>query len=685
MSIGNLFGTGGESNSLYGTSFNSDVASSFIYFEWFIFKVSTGQPAPPTGGSWNFATNTGVPPTGWTSFINGVPLDNLWFSIAFVDSRNPTNIVWSTTGLLASSASVYSTAYADTFTGNGSTVNWTLTTDPVVVNNLDVSINGVTQTPTVDYTISGTTFTTTTAAPLGSIILVKYRQALPNSYFGTANNVGYTPAGTGAVGTNVQAKLRQYVSVNDFGAGASQTSAQNKTAIQAAINSGYKNIYFPDANYNVDPGLVVNQNGMNLYGNSSINGTSLTFSAGLDAALWVGKNTNVSGFSISDIKLIGNSATPGSQNTNGLVLGSTSPYYYAVGVNIYNVFIQNFLATNAAALRLNTCWWVNVDGNTLLNDSYYGVYIPPTGNVTTTQFSGNTKIRVVRIGFYNECSTDSTDQFVFRNVSFEFNTLTAIYSTAPKAKYHIEDCYFEVNATDVGTNGQIFITSTDTGNVYGFATAHIENCQFHRVVSPATLGFDINLGYCQKSVVRDLQGLNNLLTAANSEVFYFNNRGNNAGNPLADYKTLLGTINATEYDPPTGYLVSYSSLGQVTSDTHIYSQQKIAAPVATLVGSPVNATISLLARSTDTAGRVEVVTTGATNLAPVFRLTFNKPYIYPPIVIVTPASTAAGAQFVDRKMSVESSTTYFDLNTGTAVTASGLTMGFNYVVIGIVA
>ena len=185
--------------------------------------------------------------------------------------------------------------------------------------------------------------------------------------------------------------------------------------------------------------------------------------------------------------------------------------------------------------------------------------------------------------------------------------------------------------------------------------------------------------------MRDFQGLNNLLTAANSEVYYFNNRGNNAGNPLADYKTLLGMINATEYEPSSGYLVSYSSLGQVTSDTHIYSQQKIAPPVATLVGSPVNATISLLTRSTDTAGQVTVTTVGATSLSPVFRLTYNKPYIYAPIVIVTPASTDGGAQFVDRKMSVASTTTYFELNVGTAVTASGLTMGFNYIVIGIVS
>ena len=303
MSIGNLFGTGGESNSLYGTSLESGGTippSSFIYFEWFIFKTSTGQPATPTGGSWDFLTNTGTPPTGWLSTVNGVPANNLWFSVAFVDSRNPTNIVWSTTSLISAATSVYATAYADTFTGTGSTTSWTLSADPVVVNNLDVSINGVTQTPTVDYTISGTTFTTTTAAPLGSIILVKYRQALPNSYFGTANNVGFTPyswisatnvqaalnevaddisatdgvsgsnlvgykpVGTGAVATTVQAKLRQTVSVFDFMTSAQIADVQAGTytldtsaAIQSAINSGATCVTFPSGSYRMNSGITI--------------------------------------------------------------------------------------------------------------------------------------------------------------------------------------------------------------------------------------------------------------------------------------------------------------------------------------------------------------------------------------------------------------------------------------------
>ena len=50
-----------------------------------------------------------------------------------------------------------------------------------------------------------------------------------------AANVGYTPAGTGAVATTVQAKLRQTVSVMDFGA-VCDGSTDDTAAVQQAVN-----------------------------------------------------------------------------------------------------------------------------------------------------------------------------------------------------------------------------------------------------------------------------------------------------------------------------------------------------------------------------------------------------------------------------------------------------------------
>jgi hypothetical protein len=51
-----------------------------------------------------------------------------------------------------------------------------------------------------------------------------------------ASQVTYNPAGTGAVATNVQAKLRQYISVIDFGADPTGV-ADSTTAIQAAVDA----------------------------------------------------------------------------------------------------------------------------------------------------------------------------------------------------------------------------------------------------------------------------------------------------------------------------------------------------------------------------------------------------------------------------------------------------------------
>ena len=73
-----------------------------------------------------------------------------------------------------------------------------------------------------------------------------------------ASNVTYQPAGTGAVATTVQAKLRQTVSVKDFGAVGNGTT-NDAVAIQAAINSltSGGTVFFPTGTYLVNAQIVV--------------------------------------------------------------------------------------------------------------------------------------------------------------------------------------------------------------------------------------------------------------------------------------------------------------------------------------------------------------------------------------------------------------------------------------------
>jgi len=118
-------------------------------------------------------------------------------------------------------------------------------------NSLSVFVDGVNQYgPGAQYAYvetSGTVITFVTGLHVGAS--VKFTTATINSAAATsADQVSYTPAGTGAVITNVQAKLRQTVSVKDFGA-VGDGIVNDRTAIQAAFNSGAKQVYFPAGTY----------------------------------------------------------------------------------------------------------------------------------------------------------------------------------------------------------------------------------------------------------------------------------------------------------------------------------------------------------------------------------------------------------------------------------------------------
>lgn len=111
MATGGLYGqssagivspqSGSESSGLYG---NNTVFGG-TYFEWFIFKEASTQPATPTGGSWNFLTNSGTVPSGWSMSPPSAPTNEIWVSIALVNSKTTSSFTWSTPGLLGVIAS----------------------------------------------------------------------------------------------------------------------------------------------------------------------------------------------------------------------------------------------------------------------------------------------------------------------------------------------------------------------------------------------------------------------------------------------------------------------------------------------------------------------------------------------------------------------------------------------------
>lgn len=117
-------------------------------------------------------------------------------------------------------------------------------------------------TQTVEYSgevyapkVGNLPFTTSGTFETAKFRLIQGVAATDLAASGGSAMVGYIPAGTGAVATTVQTKLRETVSVKDFGA-VGDGVTDDTAAIQAAINTG-KNVSFPAANYRITAQLTV--------------------------------------------------------------------------------------------------------------------------------------------------------------------------------------------------------------------------------------------------------------------------------------------------------------------------------------------------------------------------------------------------------------------------------------------
>ena len=160
-----------------------------------------------------------------------------------------------------SSANAPSNVGRQQFTGNGSTTVFALAAEAGSGAGVFIYIDGVYQ-ESDTYTISGKTLTFTEAPPVNaSIEVVSYRTGDINT--ADANAVTYLPAGTGAVQTTVQTKLRESVSVKDFGA-VGDGVTDDTAAIQAAIDTT-NDVFFPEGIYRAQ-GLTANNNQQSFYG-----------------------------------------------------------------------------------------------------------------------------------------------------------------------------------------------------------------------------------------------------------------------------------------------------------------------------------------------------------------------------------------------------------------------------------
>jgi hypothetical protein len=385
------------------------------------------------------------------------------FTLPIADS--PNGFVLSTNGAGALQLTAPGgTAVADIFSGDGVSTTFNLTNNPGAQNNLDISIGGVTQTPGIDYNWStGTTLNFTTAPPAGSDnILVRYMQGLP---IADAESAAWTQDGSGTLQRTIGSKLRESVSVKDFGAigdGLTDDTIAFQTAVNSISIAG--DIYIPHGTYLITNTILCDDKFVSFFGNG-ISSTIIKYNPAVSGIAFEFRHTvsNAMMSEFNNLSIITNVASAGTAIKISAKLTAANPQI--------NGEDDSLLLNNVHVTQSGTGYWttflhsVHNGGVHLSNVSF-------DNTLTTAQADAN----VFGVIIENTDTRVSTIRSFVANDIFILRTAVTIKIIGNTAR-QIESIYIS-NSELVGISEAAFQVASGQVGAIGFTNVEVDSTKY---------------------------------------------------------------------------------------------------------------------------------------------------------------------------------------------------------------
>lgn len=359
-------------------------------------------------------------------------------------------------------------------------------------NTLGVYIDGVNQVVNNSYTeVSATLVTFVSGLHVGAV--VKFIQI--NSAATSSDLVSYQPAGTGAVATTVQTKLRESVSVLDFGADPTGVSFSDLAFTNAVAASNH--IYVPSGTYKFSATHTINnKNGLIIEG---------------DGAALVSRGVRYTNNTILNF----DSAASG---TNGLVITN------CVGLVLKNLLVSHLHSGvgGGSAILLSGVHDFTIDN--IKVDSYTAGkgLVLGGGTGATANFQGSIKNVKVLIDGGDAIRSDTTNTSLtfescyqiggtFSFIGTTYSTLNSLASeSAPFYGYAFDNCNgMTVNACGGEVNGRgLVYMSTNTRNMVFNSPVGISNNTVNGAAWGELFEIDSSVGACKNITINNPSSIN---------------------------------------------------------------------------------------------------------------------------------------------------------------------------------